>query len=99
MGAQDESGFEDVSQHLEVTEKSDPSLLPSPVSAQAPKPPRPRLSAAAIIPVWMILSSSVIIYNNYLYNTLQFPFPVFLVTWHLTFAVRPIHFTSCCLDD
>jgi len=101
MGAQDESGFEDVSQHLEVTEKSDPSLLPSPVSAQAPKPPKPRVSAAAIIPVWMILSSSVIIYNNYLYNTLQFPFPVFLVTWHLTFAAigtRLLQRTTRLLD-
>ncbi|KAI0676376.1 TPT-domain-containing protein [Trametes maxima] len=39
-----------------------------------------------IIPVWIVLSSAVIIYNNYLYNTLQFRFPVFLVTWHLTFA-------------
>lgn len=59
--------------------------LPSPVSAPAPKP---KLSAAMIIPVWIILSSSVIIYNNYLYNTLNFKFPVFLVTFHLGFAVR-----------
>jgi hypothetical protein len=35
-----------------------------------------------------VLSSTVIIYNNYLYNTLNFKFPVFLVTWHLGFAVR-----------
>lgn len=38
-----------------------------------------------IIPVWM-LSSSVIIYNNYLYNNLNFKFPVFLATFHLGFA-------------
>jgi hypothetical protein len=30
----------------------------------------------------------VIIYNNYLYITLEFKYPVFLVTWHLSFAVR-----------
>jgi hypothetical protein len=59
--------------------------LPSPVSTPASKP---KLSAAMIIPVWIILSSSVIIYNNYLYNTLNFKFPVFLVTFHLGFAVR-----------
>ena len=63
------------------------SPLPSPVVATTPKP-KPKLSAAMIIPVWIVLSSSVIIYNNYLYNTLDFKYPVFTVTWHLTFAVR-----------
>ncbi|PVF97359.1 TPT-domain-containing protein [Serendipita vermifera] len=43
-------------------------------------------TAAFIVPIWILLSSSVIIYNNYLYNTLQFKYPVFLVTWHLIFA-------------
>jgi hypothetical protein len=43
-------------------------------------------TAAIIIPIWIVLSSSVIIYNNYLYNTLKFQFPVFLVSWHLVFA-------------
>jgi hypothetical protein len=65
-----------------------PSPLPSPISTPAPRPSKPKLSASAIIPVWIVLSSSVIIYNNYLYNTLQFRYPVFLVTWHLAFAVR-----------
>jgi hypothetical protein len=64
--------------------------LPSPVSA-TPSKPKAKLSAAMIIPIWIILSSSVIIYNNYLYNTLNFKFPVFLVTFHLGFAVRAIH--------
>ena len=59
--------------------------LPEPVTANKPKP---KLSAATIIPIWIVLSSSVILYNNYIYNTLGFEFPVFLVTWHLTFAVR-----------
>lgn len=62
------------------------TALPTPVQATAPKS-KPKLSAAAIIPVWIVLSLSVIIYNNYLYNTLNFKFPVWLVTWHLTFAV------------
>ncbi|EEB87033.1 hypothetical protein MPER_15805, partial [Moniliophthora perniciosa FA553] len=39
-----------------------------------------------IIPIWIILSSAVILYNNFLYRDLNFRYPVFLVTWHLTFA-------------
>ncbi len=61
--------------------------LPAPVACPAPKP-KPRLSTTIIIPIWIVLSSTVIIYNNYLYNTLNFKFPVFLVTFHLGFAVR-----------
>ncbi|KIJ36998.1 hypothetical protein M422DRAFT_34024 [Sphaerobolus stellatus SS14] len=41
---------------------------------------------AFIIPIWISLSASVIMYNNYIYNTLEFKYPVFLVTWHLVFA-------------
>jgi len=65
------------------------SALPSPASASQKS--KSQLSAAMIIPIWIALSSSVIIYNNYLYNTLNFKFPVFLVTYHLGFAVRPPH--------
>jgi hypothetical protein len=63
--------------------------LPSPASA-SPSRPKTKLSAAMIIPIWIILSSGVIVYNNYLYNTLDFKFPVFLVTFHLGFAVRAL---------
>ena len=69
-----------------TSEKDTSSPLPVPVSTQ---PQRPKLTAVVIIPVWIVLSSTVIIYNNYIYNTLYFKYPVFLVTWHLTFAVRP----------
>ncbi|KIM27760.1 hypothetical protein M408DRAFT_16547 [Serendipita vermifera MAFF 305830] len=51
-------------------------------------------TAVIIIPIWIILSSSVIIYNNYLYNTLEFKFPVFLVTWHLIFATLGTRFLA-----
>ncbi|TFK46877.1 TPT-domain-containing protein [Heliocybe sulcata] len=71
--------------HLEPKEAHD-DPLPSPVSARQPSVSKPKMSAAMIIPIWIVLSSSVIIYNNYLYNTLNFRYPVFLVTWHLTFA-------------
>ena len=61
--------------------------LPTSSPNRSSSAPRPKISAAMIIPIWMFLSSSVIIYNNYIYNTLGFEFPVFLVTWHLCFAV------------
>jgi len=78
--------------------QSEPSLPSPAVSSQKPKP---KLSASAIIPLWICLSSTVIIYNNYLYNTLNFKYPVFLVTWHLTFAAigtRVLQRTTHLLD-
>lgn len=82
----------DNAQYLEVASKQDSgdgqtSPLPSPVSTPAPKPKPKFQSTTIIIPIWICLSSAVIIYNNYLYNTLNFKYPVFLVTWHLSFAV------------
>ncbi|KAF9653485.1 TPT-domain-containing protein [Thelephora ganbajun] len=74
--------------------------LPSPVSAQVPRP-KLKVSATAIIPVWIVLSSAVILYNNHLYSTLNFRYPVFLVTWHLTFAAigtRVLQRTTHLLD-
>ena len=69
--------------------EDDHNNLPPPVTSapQLNGKPKSRHSAAAIIPVWIVLSSAVIIYNNYVYNSFDFKFPVFLVTWHLTFAV------------
>ncbi|CAA7264398.1 unnamed protein product [Cyclocybe aegerita] len=79
--------------------------LPSPISAQQPKATptsaKYKLSATAVVPVWIVLSSAVIIYNNYLYNTRAFKYPVFLVTWHLTFAAigtRVLQRTTNLLD-
>lgn len=76
--------------------------LPTPVSSQAPKlSTKAKLSATVIIPIWIVLSSSVIIYNNYLYNTLNFKYPVFLVTFHLGFAAigtRVLQRTTNLLD-
>jgi len=85
---------------LESFELQPSSPLPTPVSATIPKP-KPRLTATGIIPVWIVLSSAVIIYNNYLYNTLAFPYPVFTVTWHLSFAAvgtRVLQRTTRLLD-
>jgi hypothetical protein len=74
-------GFKEV-QDLQMV-----NSLPSPVVASPIKQSKLSLSATTVIPIWICLSSSVIIYNNYLYNTLNFKYPVFTVTWHLTFAV------------
>lgn len=96
------SSSERDSQILEVRdEKASDQPLPSPVTAPSPPRTKPKLSAAAIIPIWIVLSSSVIIYNNYVYNTLNFRFPVFMVTWHLTFAAigtRVLQRTTHLLD-
>ncbi|KAH9899221.1 TPT-domain-containing protein [Cubamyces lactineus] len=93
MAPHEEKTNESAEEHvpmLEVhQEKDQDELLPSPVSAVQARPAssnKPKMSAAMIIPIWIVLSSAVIIYNNYLYNTLEFRYPVFLVTWHLTFA-------------
>jgi len=85
--------FVEPADQLLSAQKEPSGDLPSPVSAQVSRP-KPKVSAAAIIPVWIILSSAVILYNNHLYSTLNFRYPVFLVTWHLTFAVSP---TPRCL--
>lgn len=82
------------------TSEGSQSPLPTPVSATQSKP-KPKATAATIIPIWITLSSAVIIYNNYLYNTLGFKYPVFLVTWHLTFAAigtRILQRTTNLLD-
>lgn len=72
------------------------SSLPTPVTTPS-KPQRPKIPAAAIIPVWIVLSSIVILYNNRVYNTYGFHYPVFLVTWHLTFAVSRLSLLCCRL--
>jgi len=68
-------------------EQEQEETLPVPATSSSPQRSKPKVPAAAIIPVWIVLSSAVIIYNNHLYNAMQFRYPVFLVTWHLTFAV------------
>jgi hypothetical protein len=43
-------------------------------------------TATLLIPIWVILSWSVIIYNNYIWHTLKFKFPIFLISWQLIFT-------------
>ncbi|KAL0578225.1 hypothetical protein V5O48_003762 [Marasmius crinis-equi] len=100
MSQEEKNQVEEVIMETEKGKFEGESPLPSPVVATTPKP-KPKLSAAMIIPVWIVLSSSVIIYNNYLYNSLDFKYPVFTVTWHLTFAAigtRILQKTTPLLD-
>jgi hypothetical protein len=103
---------QDVEQLLDAKSESSPSSsleLPSPVTSTSshqqqkatPTAARYRLSATTVIPIWIVLSSTVIIYNNFLYNTLNFKYPVFLVTYHLGFAAigtRVLQRTTNLLD-
>ncbi|WWC69579.1 uncharacterized protein I206_103522 [Kwoniella pini CBS 10737] len=41
------------------------------------------LSPALIIPIWIALSSAVILYNKYLYSNLNYPYPIFITSYHL----------------
>jgi drug/metabolite transporter (DMT)-like permease len=100
------ANLENVSDHLKVREELDmdneeDAMLPSPVIAQTPKQ-KPKVKATVIIiPIWIVLSSTVIIYDNYLYNSLDFHYPVFAVTLHLTFAAigtRILQRTAPLLD-
>jgi len=92
--------FSEPVDQLVLAQKDANDDLPTPVSAQAPRQ-KPKVSATTIIPVWIVLSSAVILYNNHLYSTLNFRYPVFLVTWHLTFAAigtRVLQRTTHLLD-
>lgn len=64
-------------------DREDASRLPSPAVKQISKQ-KPKLTATIITPIWIVLSSSVIIYNNYLYNTLNFCYLVFTIAQYLT---------------
>jgi len=80
--------------------KNESGALPTPAVTRTPTP-KAKLSSATIIPIWIVLSMSVILYNNYVYNTLLFQFPVFMVTWHLVFAAigtRILQKTTNLLD-
>ncbi|KAI0032872.1 TPT-domain-containing protein [Vararia minispora EC-137] len=99
----EEKQHQDDAQFLNAHHKDDAHDLPAPVQATTPKSPgnKAKLSATIIIPIWIAISSSVIIYNNYLYNTLNFKYPVFLVTFHLTFSAigtRALQRTTSLLD-
>ncbi|EMR63254.1 hypothetical protein MGN70_012385 [Eutypa lata] len=54
--------------------------------ADKPQPPKAALHPALYVAVWISLSSSVILFNKWILDTLEFRYPVILTTYHLTFA-------------
>ncbi|KAH9908043.1 TPT-domain-containing protein [Xylariomycetidae sp. FL2044] len=60
-----------------------PTTNPDSESSQPPKPP---VHPAFYVIVWISLSSSVILFNKWILDTLEFRYPVILTTYHLTFA-------------
>ncbi|KAK6346950.1 hypothetical protein TWF696_007046 [Orbilia brochopaga] len=78
---------DDKREPLSTTESSgsEPIL---PVS-NIPTPPKPSIHPAFYVIVWIALSGSVILFNKKILDKekgLDFPFPIFLTTWHLVFA-------------
>ncbi|GFZ46236.1 hypothetical protein JCM24511_04483 [Saitozyma sp. JCM 24511] len=58
-------------------------------------------SAATIIPIWIALSSAVILYNKYLYTNLNYPYPIFITSYHLGCAAigtRVLRATTHLMD-
>lgn len=85
------NGNGDIAHHRNSGSHSSISLespLPTPVQQQAPKQGgNVKINPAFIIPVWICLSMGVILFNKFIFSSLKFEYPVFLVTWHLSFAV------------
>ncbi|KAJ9141867.1 Triose-phosphate transporter [Pleurostoma richardsiae] len=60
-----------------------PTVNPEVEKAQ---PPKASLHPAFYVIMWISLSSSVILFNKWILDTLKFQYPVILTTYHLTFA-------------
>jgi hypothetical protein len=50
-----------------------------------------RLDSALYISIWIILSWSTIIYNDYIWYTLEFKYPMFLFAWQITLTSIGTH--------
>ncbi|KAH0431717.1 DUF250 domain membrane protein [Colletotrichum camelliae] len=50
------------------------------------QPPKAAIHPAVYVIVWISLSSSVILFNKWILDTLNFRYPVILTTYHLTFS-------------
>ncbi|KAJ2992705.1 hypothetical protein NUW58_g2078 [Xylaria curta] len=65
-------------------------LLPTSTADAAvvekPQPPKPVFHPALYVVVWISLSSSVILFNKWILDSLDFRYPVILTTYHLSFA-------------
>jgi len=76
----------EMAHELREGDKVDDPLIANPTLQPVPKVEPKKLNPAIVICIWIALSSSVIIYNKVILSDLKFEYPIFLVTWHLTFA-------------
>ncbi|KAI5863394.1 TPT-domain-containing protein [Durotheca rogersii] len=67
-------------------EQKGPILPTTNPEAEKPQPPKPTIHPAFYVATWIGLSSSVILFNKWILDTLEFRYPVILTTYHLTFA-------------
>ncbi|ODN84810.1 hypothetical protein L202_00678 [Cryptococcus amylolentus CBS 6039] len=73
------------------------------ISANVPEKKKAGITSnpVVIIPIWIALSSTVILYNKYLYSNLHYPYPVFITSYHLGCAAigtRILKATTHLLD-
>ncbi|KAJ9165042.1 TPT-domain-containing protein [Coniochaeta hoffmannii] len=68
-------------------EQTSGPILPT-VNPEAEKtqPPKAAIPSFVYVIVWISLSSSVILFNKWILDTLNFRYPVILTTYHLSFA-------------
>lgn len=71
----------------EIPREQDAPVLPT-VNPDAQKPESSKvvIPSAVYVAVWISLSSSVILFNKWVLDTLQFHYPVILTTYHLIFS-------------
>lgn len=64
------------------------SVLPTinPAAEKLQQAQQPAIHPALYVAVWISLSSSVILFNKWILDTLNFRYPVILTTYHLIFA-------------
>ncbi|KAI9889769.1 MAG: hypothetical protein M1814_004971 [Vezdaea aestivalis] len=68
-------------------QRADPAAPVLPVvELEKQEPPKDSLHPAVYVVSWIGLSSSVILFNKWILDTLGFHYPIILTTWHLTFA-------------
>lgn len=86
--AQDHKAYEMREELDQASKVSDPLIANAATQSLPSKVEPKKLNPALIICIWIALSSSVILFNKAILSedNLDFPFPIFLTTWHLTFA-------------
>ncbi|KAI1632630.1 TPT-domain-containing protein [Biscogniauxia mediterranea] len=67
-------------------EPKGPILPTTSVDVDKAQPPKTVIHPSLYVIVWISLSSSVILFNKWILDTLEFRYPVILTTYHLTFA-------------